>query len=129
MQHRWNEIDRGKPMYSRKTCPSVTLSTTNPTWTEPGSNPGLRGGRPATNRLSLGTAYVSVSIWHTQSSVLEPLAIVRAPAFKICTVHINCEEMGSVTDGYRSEREGFVGKRSPQFVAKTQLFSVKKATA
>jgi hypothetical protein len=36
----------------RKTCPSATLSTTNPTWTDPG----LRGERPATNRLSHGTA-------------------------------------------------------------------------
>jgi hypothetical protein len=39
-----------------KTCPSFTLSTTNPTWTDPGSNPGLRAGRPAANRLSHGTA-------------------------------------------------------------------------
>jgi hypothetical protein len=39
-----------------KTCPSATLSTTNPTWTDPGSNPGHRGGRPAANRLSHGTA-------------------------------------------------------------------------
>jgi hypothetical protein len=39
-----------------KTCPSATLSTTNHTWTDPGSNPGLRGERPATNRLSHGTA-------------------------------------------------------------------------
>jgi hypothetical protein len=36
-----------------KTCSSATLSTTNPTWTDPGSNPGLRGERPAANRLSL----------------------------------------------------------------------------
>jgi hypothetical protein len=42
-----------------KTCPSATLSTTNPTWTDPGSNPGLRGERPATNRLSHGTASVN----------------------------------------------------------------------
>jgi hypothetical protein len=41
-----------------KTCPSATLSTTNPTWTDRGSNPGLRGGRPAANRLSRGTAPV-----------------------------------------------------------------------
>jgi hypothetical protein len=47
-----NRSDRGK------TCPSATLSTTNPTWTDPGSNPGLRGERPATNRLSHGTALV-----------------------------------------------------------------------
>jgi hypothetical protein len=39
-----------------KTCPSATLSTTNLTWTEPGSNPGLRGERPATSRLSHGTS-------------------------------------------------------------------------
>jgi hypothetical protein len=35
---------------------SATLSTTNPTWKDPGANPGLCGGRPATNRLSHGTA-------------------------------------------------------------------------
>jgi hypothetical protein len=56
MEHRWNEFDRGKPKYSGgKTCPSATLTTTNPTWTDPGSNLGLCGGRPATNRLSHGT--------------------------------------------------------------------------
>jgi hypothetical protein len=37
-----------------KNCLSATLSTTNPTWTDPGSN--LRGERAATNRLSHGTA-------------------------------------------------------------------------
>jgi hypothetical protein len=39
-----------------KTCPIATLSATNPTWTDPGSNPNLRGGRPAANRVSHGTA-------------------------------------------------------------------------
>jgi hypothetical protein len=43
-----------------KTCPSATSSTTNPKWTDPGSNPGLCGGRAATNRLSHGTALVLV---------------------------------------------------------------------
>jgi hypothetical protein len=57
MEHQWNEIDRGKPTTHRKTCPSATLSTTNLTWIDLGSNPGLRGERPATNRLSHGTAY------------------------------------------------------------------------
>jgi hypothetical protein len=32
------------------------LSTTNPTWPDPGSNPSRRGGEPATNRLSYGAA-------------------------------------------------------------------------
>jgi hypothetical protein len=40
-EHQWNEIDWGKPTTRRKTCTSATLSTTNPTWTDPGSNPGL----------------------------------------------------------------------------------------
>jgi hypothetical protein len=35
-----------------KTSPSATLSTTNPTSTDAGSNPDLRSERPATNRLS-----------------------------------------------------------------------------
>jgi hypothetical protein len=39
-----------------KTCPSAILSTTNPTWTDPGSNPDLRGGMPAANSLNHGTA-------------------------------------------------------------------------
>jgi hypothetical protein len=52
----WNEDWHGKPKYSEKTFPSATLSTTNPTWPDMRSNPGRRGGKPATNRLSYGTA-------------------------------------------------------------------------
>jgi hypothetical protein len=52
-ERRWNDIDRGKPKNSEKTCP--TLSTTNPTWIDPGANTGLRGKRPA-NHLNHGTA-------------------------------------------------------------------------
>jgi hypothetical protein len=40
----WNEDWQGKPKYSEKTYPSATLSTTNPTWPDPDSNPGRRGG-------------------------------------------------------------------------------------
>jgi hypothetical protein len=39
---------------ARKTCPSARLYTTNLTWTDPRSNLGLRGVRPATNCLSHG---------------------------------------------------------------------------
>jgi hypothetical protein len=40
----WNDNLQGKPKYSEKTCPSVTLSITNPTWTDLGSNSGSHGG-------------------------------------------------------------------------------------
>jgi len=46
---------------SEKTRSSVTLSITNPTWTDQAANPGLRGERPATNRLSHGMPF-SLSI-------------------------------------------------------------------
>jgi hypothetical protein len=48
-------IGRRKPKYSKKTCPSTALSTTNPTCC-PDANPGCHGGKPATNRLSYGRA-------------------------------------------------------------------------
>jgi hypothetical protein len=52
----WNEDWQGKPKYSEKPCPSGTLSATNATGLDPGLNPGRRGGKPATNRLSYGAA-------------------------------------------------------------------------
>jgi hypothetical protein len=42
-------------------CPSATFSTTNPTWLDPGLNPGRRGGMAATNRLSYGAGKSVVS--------------------------------------------------------------------
>jgi hypothetical protein len=56
----WNGDWQGKPKYSEETCPSATLSTTNPTWPDPVLNTGRRGGKPATNRLSYGTACLLV---------------------------------------------------------------------
>jgi hypothetical protein len=55
-QPRMMEDWKGKPKYWEKTCPSATLSTTNPTWLTLGLNPGRRGGMQATNRLSHGAA-------------------------------------------------------------------------
>jgi hypothetical protein len=54
----WNEDWQGKPKYSEKTCSSATLSTTNPTWSDPGSNACPCSGRPATDRLSYGVAHM-----------------------------------------------------------------------
>jgi hypothetical protein len=53
----WNDIlAGGNRRTRRKSCPSATLSSINPTWIDPGANPALRGERPATNDLSHGTA-------------------------------------------------------------------------
>jgi hypothetical protein len=62
-----------------KTCPSATLSTTNPTWTDLGSNPGLHGGRPVANFLSHGTPLAPVlgeqQVTPTFSRIFSVLAI------------------------------------------------------
>ena len=49
----------------RKTCPSVTLSTTNPTWTGLGSNPVLHRKRPSINHMSHGAANSLMSSHNT----------------------------------------------------------------
>jgi hypothetical protein len=59
----WNANWQGKPKYSEKTCSSATLSITNPTWPGLGSNPGRRSWKPATNRLSYGTALLVLQYW------------------------------------------------------------------
>jgi hypothetical protein len=41
----------GENLLQRHFCPSH-----NPTWSDPGLNPGRRGGKPATNRRSYGAA-------------------------------------------------------------------------
>jgi hypothetical protein len=65
---KWNDIDRKNQRTRRKTCPSATLSTTNPTWSDLATNPGLRGERLVTNCMSNGTALnytlISTYIFH-----------------------------------------------------------------
>jgi hypothetical protein len=50
------KIDRGTRSTRSKPAPAPLCSPQNPTWLDPGSNPGRRGGKPATNRLSYGAA-------------------------------------------------------------------------
>jgi hypothetical protein len=42
--------------------PSVTLSTTNPTWPDAGSKSGHRGGEPETNRLSYAVPFTDTKL-------------------------------------------------------------------
>jgi hypothetical protein len=60
---RWNANWQRKQKCSEKTCPSATLSTTNPTWPDLGSNPGRPGGKPPTKRLSYDTAILNCNFF------------------------------------------------------------------
>jgi hypothetical protein len=51
---RWNDIDRGNPKKSGENLVLVSLPTTNLTWTDPGTNSGIRSESQATIRLSYG---------------------------------------------------------------------------
>jgi hypothetical protein len=46
----------GENLPQRHFCPSE-----NPTWLDPGLNPGRRGGKPATNGLSYGAAFRGIT--------------------------------------------------------------------
>jgi hypothetical protein len=69
----WNENWQGKPKYSEKTCASATLSTTNPTWSDLGSNPGRCGGKPATKCLSYDTAFATILLCNEKTKHNRPL--------------------------------------------------------
>jgi hypothetical protein len=56
MVHRCNDIERKNRRAGRIILPSVTLSTTNPKWTDLGANPGFCDKNPASNRVRYGTA-------------------------------------------------------------------------
>jgi hypothetical protein len=66
----------------RKTCPSATLSTTNPTWIDPDANPDLRGQRPEP--------------WHGLSKSIKNMVMVTITVgimFLLFTImHFWCEE-------------------------------------
>jgi hypothetical protein len=64
LSSRWNENWQGKPKYSEETCSSAT----NPTWPDLESNPGRRDGKPATNRVSCGTAFTRILLRVRESS-------------------------------------------------------------
>jgi hypothetical protein len=56
-------MGQGKPKYCEETCRSAALSTTDPTWLEPGSNRGHRGGNPVSDRLSCVKACTTLVQW------------------------------------------------------------------
>jgi hypothetical protein len=62
VEHWWKDTDKRNLSSGRRTSQSATLYFTNPTRTDLRSKPGLRSDRPATNRLSHGTA--STSKWN-----------------------------------------------------------------
>jgi hypothetical protein len=77
---RWNENLQGKSKYSEKTCPSCTLSTSNSTWPDLGSNLGRRCEKPATNRYLCDVSFYSPL--HYEFALLRVCPFVERPQTK-----------------------------------------------
>jgi hypothetical protein len=92
----------------RKTCPSATLSTTNPTWIGPGAKPGLRGERPATNHPSHGDYYVR-KIFRTCSLIM--LKHSFACRLKLKNYEVNGRHVSAIT--VRSRGQFWVNNSYP----------------
>jgi hypothetical protein len=93
------KIGRGTEV-RRENLPSTTLSTTNPTWPDPGANPSRRGGKPATNRLSYGAALTTELPYKPEYkmtlyfSIEKPIFFYRMNMLFSCKV---CYETGNIT--------------------------------
>jgi hypothetical protein len=66
IEHRWNDIDRGKPKDSERNVGRATLSTTNATWTALGLY--------SIARLYFSLAARSITLWHRWISQGRPTA-------------------------------------------------------
>jgi hypothetical protein len=96
-----NEDWQGKPKYSEKTCPTATFSTTNSTWIDPGSNPGRRGGNPATHRLIYGAA----SYWlycHDYTGCFMMTRLLSNTSISNSTLYVLIHQMSCVIWSFRS---------------------------
>jgi hypothetical protein len=60
MEQRWNDIDMGKPKDSEKNLTECHFVRHKSHMNWPEREPGPRGEKPATNRLSYGTAEVGL---------------------------------------------------------------------
>jgi hypothetical protein len=54
----------------------------NPTWPDPDLNPGRRGGKPATNRLSYGAALTTLTLV-TEGGVFFPKTVLAIPYLRV----------------------------------------------
>jgi hypothetical protein len=125
------------------------LSSTNLTWPDPGSNPGRRGGKPATNRLSYGAATklaltsttsggLSVGIVRLRTKTTEFLVFVFGAPIPsdmniitifllyqslaiLCSIAVSKENHLKVTDNNRWRNKGRLAKQHSTVIISNDL--------
>lgn len=78
----------------KKPCSRHTLCSTNPTWTVHELKPGLRGKRPATNRMNHGTSKFTST--GTKMEYVRGWCIMRR--YIVCTLHKRWHVRGKIND-------------------------------
>jgi hypothetical protein len=73
-----------------------TLSTTNPTWPDPGLNPGRRGGKPAINRFSYGAAKDRQKVENQTKAERTPRKLATATQPQLPS-HVTCVQARLMT--------------------------------
>jgi hypothetical protein len=103
-ERRWNNTDRENRRTLRKTCHNATLSTANPTWIDPGANPGLHGESQAANRLSRCTAltidYWDFRFWRRLSCCCRSLGFCRRVYLQV-VADVSAKHAVSIFRGWR----------------------------
>jgi hypothetical protein len=101
MEHRWKEIDGENRSTRGKTCPSATLSTTNPTWIDPGSNVFmLQVSETSRQDLTISVAVIVPTLRDDASAILLIMVKVRLRRHMLCTkFHENQSKSSTVKIG------------------------------
>jgi hypothetical protein len=101
----------GENLPQRHFCPSQ-----NPTWTDPGLNPGRRSGKPATNRLSYGAAVC----WHSLCRLFGNLRVFIKP-FLWTPIHTEAFRLFNYLENYKTHGTNAFGYRYFTFFATTSV--------
>lgn len=112
MEHWRNDRDTGTVKYMGKTFPSTALSTTNPSCTGPGLNPGLCSNRLATNHWSHGKAPNSQTAYLT--SMLSIYIPHSSPLF--CSLNLVAWMTDCLKDKYLEQLQIMENKNIPAAV-------------
>jgi len=92
MEHYWNDIDKGNPIYSKINVLQCHSLHHNPTCNSLEMNHGHRGERPAINRLTNGTAtnYVLFRCFKHKLNLIKTRLNPQISASMHCTVTYPC---------------------------------------
>jgi hypothetical protein len=101
--------------YSEKACPTAALSTTNPSWPDPGSNQGRRAGKPEPPELRHGLKHLGP--WYSTNKIIGRKLVSLRRIWRHSQLQMSAATSESNYTGLAipTERLPLVGKVSANF--------------